>query len=60
MPFEIGTLGLVILVFTGICSFAIGRWLSRNRRQKKAERDRAAAEAGQSRQVRRARERQRR
>jgi type II secretory pathway pseudopilin PulG len=57
---EIGILGLVIAVVSGLASFAIGRWLSNRRRQKKAEQARAIAEAGQSRQVRRARERQRR
>lgn len=57
---EIGILGLVIAVVSGLASFAVGRWLSKRRRQKKIEQARAIAEAGQSRQVRRARERQRR
>jgi len=56
---EIGIIGLVIAVLSGLASFAVGRWLSKRRRQKKADEARAAAEAGQSRQVRRARERQR-
>ena len=56
---EIGIIGLVIAVVSGLASFALGRWLSSRRRQKKAQQSRAAAEAGQSRQVRRARERQR-
>jgi len=55
---EIGIIGLVIALLSGLASFALGRWLSRRRRQKKADQARAAAEAGQSRQVRRARERQ--
>jgi type II secretory pathway pseudopilin PulG len=56
---EVGIIGLVIAVLSGLASFAVGRWLSKRRRQKKADEARAAAEAGQSRQVRRARERQR-
>jgi len=56
---EIGIIGLVIALLSGLASFALGRWLSKRRRQKKADQARAAAEAGQSRQVRRARERQR-
>ncbi|MGO4389733.1 hypothetical protein AB4Z46_00135 [Variovorax sp. M-6] len=54
---EIGIIGIVIAVVSGLASFALGRWLSGRRRQKKAQQARAAAEAGQSRQVRRARER---
>jgi type II secretory pathway pseudopilin PulG len=56
---EIGIIGLLIAVLSGLASFVLGRWLSKRRRQKKAEQARAVAEAGQSRQVRRARERQR-
>jgi len=56
---EIGIIGLLIAVLSGLASFVLGRWLSKRRRQKKADEARAAAEAGQSRQVRRARERQR-
>lgn len=54
---EVGTLAIVIAVVSGVVSFLVGRWLSRGRREKKAARERAAAEATQSRQVRRARER---
>lgn len=57
---EVGTIGIVIAVVSAIGSFALGRWLSKGRRKKKAERERAATEAGQSRQVRRARQRQQR
>ena len=57
---DIGILGLVIAVVSGLASFVLGRWLSNKRRQKNADQARAVAEAGQSRQVRRARERQRR
>lgn len=56
---EVGIIGLVIAVVSGLGSFLLGRWLSKRRRQKKADQARAAIEAGQSRQVRRARERQR-
>ena len=57
---EIGIIGLRDRAWlSGLASFVLGRWLSKRRRQKKAEQARAAAEAGQSRQVRRARERQR-
>ncbi|RYZ09987.1 MAG: hypothetical protein EOO24_09380 [Comamonadaceae bacterium] len=52
-----GTIGLVIAVASGVGSFVLGRWLSRKRRAAKAERERAAARAGESRQVRRARQR---
>ena len=54
---DIGIIGIVIAVASGLGSFALGRWLTNRRRQKKAEQARAVAEAGQSRQVRRARER---
>lgn len=57
---EIGIIGVVIAVASGLCSFALGRWLTTRRRQKKSDQARAAAEAGQSRQVRRARARQQR
>jgi type II secretory pathway pseudopilin PulG len=55
---EVGIIGIVIALVSGLGSFVLGRWLSNARRKKKAERERAVAEAGQSRQVRRARQRQ--
>lgn len=55
-----GVIGLFIAVASGFASFLFGRWLSRKRREKKAAKARATEEALQSRQVRRARERQRR
>ena len=55
---EIGILGLVIAIVIGTASFALGRWLSRWRREKTTHKARAAEYASQSRQVRRARERQ--
>ena len=55
---EIGILGLLIAIVSGLASFALGRWLSKRRREKNADKARAAEHAMQSRQVRRARERQ--
>jgi hypothetical protein len=55
---EVGILGLVIAIVSGIGSFALGRWLSKRRRENKAHQGRVAEHASQSRQVRRARERQ--
>ena len=52
---SIGVAGVVLAVVSGSVSFVIGRILSRKRREKKALRDRVAAQAGDSRQVRRAR-----
>jgi type II secretory pathway pseudopilin PulG len=57
---EVGIIGLVIAVVSGLGSFALGRWLTNRRRQKKAQQARAAEQAAQSRQVRRARERRQR
>ena len=33
---DIGILGLIIAVVSGLASFVLGRWLSNKRRQKKA------------------------
>lgn len=60
MNFDIGTLGILIIVVSGIGSFALGRYISNKRRAKKDARKRAAEMATQSRQVRRARERKER
>ncbi|MBS0450864.1 MAG: hypothetical protein JSS14_06080 [Proteobacteria bacterium] len=57
MNFDIGTVGIVVIVASGIVSFALGRFLSKKRREKKDSQRRAADMANQSRQVRRARER---
>ena len=57
MNFDIGLVGIVIIVASGIVSFALGRYLSTKRRAKKDAEKRAAEQAAQSRQVRRARER---
>ena len=54
---DLSTFGIVLASFTGVGSFFLGRHLRRRRQEKKAARERAALEATQSRQVRRARER---
>jgi hypothetical protein len=54
---DLSTVGLVLASFTGVGSFFLGRHLRRKRQAKKQARERAALEATQSRQVRRARER---
>ena len=54
---DIGTVGIVIIVVSGVVSFALGRYFSNKRREKKDAQRRAADMANQSRQVRRARER---
>ena len=57
MRTEMGIAGLMILLASAGVSFVLGRWLSRRRREKTAQRERAVAEAGRSRQVRRAQDR---
>lgn len=54
---EFGALGIFVLVISCACGFLLARWLGKRRRDARRERERRAAEAGQSRQVRRARER---
>lgn len=54
---DLSPIGIVILIGSAIASFAVGRWWSRSRRDRKQERERAEREAAQSRQVRRANER---
>ena len=57
MNFDIGIVGTVVIVVSGLVSFALGRYFSNKRRNKKDAQKRAADMANQSRQVRRARER---
>ena len=57
---EFGALGIFVLVISCACSFLLARWLGKRRREARRQKERRAAEAGQSRQVRRARERQQR
>lgn len=54
---DIGLIDILVLIVSGACTFTLARWLSRRRREEKHKRERKAAEATQSRQVRRARER---
>ena len=54
---DLSAFGLVLASLTGVGSFFLGRHLRRRRQEKKHARERAALEATQSRQVRRARER---
>ena len=49
---------LLLLVFTSAVTFTVARMLSRNWRKKRREREEAQRRKGESRQVRRARERQ--
>ena len=49
---------LLLLVVTSAITFTVARLLSRNWRRKRREREDAQRRAGESRQVRRARERQ--
>ena len=57
MNFDIGLVGIIIIVASGLASFALGRYFSNKRRTKKDAQKRAAEQAAQTRQVRRARER---
>ncbi|RST55235.1 hypothetical protein [Variovorax sp. MHTC-1] len=54
---DLGPVGIFVLVVTSACSFLLARWLSKRWRDARREREKRAAEAAQSRQVRRARER---
>lgn len=49
---------MLLLVVTSAITFTVARLLSRNWRKKRREREEAARRANESRQVRRARERQ--
>jgi hypothetical protein len=57
---EVGIIGIVVALVSGFGSFLLTRWFSRRSQRKKMEKMRAEAEASQSRQVRRARQRQNR
>jgi len=50
-------ISIIVALGFGLVSFLLTRWWSRRSQAKKAERDRVATAASQSRQVRRARER---
>jgi hypothetical protein len=57
---DISVIGLFIAVVTGLGSFVLGRHFRMKRAEKKREKERIAAQAGETRQVRRARERRER
>jgi len=52
--------GLLIAVAMGVLAFAVARWATRHFAARRAEREAAAAAASDSRQVRRAKARQKR
>ena len=54
---EVGAIAIGLAVVSGTACFFIARKLSRNRQEKKAQREVAVAKSNESRQVRRARER---
>jgi len=56
---DLSPLGLLLFLVTLVLSFALGRWWSKSRRDKQRARDEARRLASESRQARRARERQR-
>ena len=55
MPLDLTS--TLVLVFTGALTFLVARLLSRKWREKRRQKDETKARAGESRQVRRARER---
>jgi type II secretory pathway pseudopilin PulG len=55
---EVGIVGIVVAVLSGLASFLVSRWLTRRSQRRKMEKMRAEVLASQSRQVRRAKERQ--
>jgi hypothetical protein len=57
---DISTIGLAIAVVTGLGSFWFGRHMRLKRAAKKREKERIAAQANETRQQRRARERKER
>jgi len=57
---DVSVIGIFIAVVTGIGSYVLGKRMREKRAAAKREKDRIAAQAGESRQVRRARERKER
>jgi hypothetical protein len=55
---EVGIVGIAMAVLFGLASFLVSRWLTRRIQRRKAEKTKAEVLASQSRQVRRAKERQ--
>ena len=56
-PLDPSVVGVLVMLFMAVCSFLLGRWLSRGWRDKRRAKDAAAARAKETRQQRRARER---
>ena len=54
---DISALGILLAVVTGFGSYILGRRMRAKRAQKRLDKNQAAARAGETRQVRRARER---
>ena len=54
---DISVIGIFIAVVTGLGSYVLGRRMREKRAAKRREKDRVAAQANETRQVRRARER---
>jgi hypothetical protein len=57
---DVSVIGIFIAVVTGLGSYVVGRHFRQKRAAKKREKDRVASQAGETRQVRRARERKER
>ena len=57
---DVSVIGLFIAVVTGLGSFVLGRRMRAKRAAKKRAKERIASQAGETRQVRRARERKER
>ena len=55
MPTDLAS--ILLLVLTSVITFTLARYLSRNWRRKRKEKEEQARRVGESRQVRRARER---
>ncbi|HEX7888291.1 MAG TPA: hypothetical protein VF522_02935 [Ramlibacter sp.] len=58
MPTDLAS--LLLLVLTSVVTFTVARYLSRNWRRKRKEKEEQARRVGESRQMRRARERRQR
>jgi hypothetical protein len=57
---DVSVIGIFIAVVTGLGSYVVGRHFRQKRAAKKREKNRVASQAGETRQVRRARERKER
>ncbi|MFM9922522.1 hypothetical protein VLK31_05975 [Variovorax sp. H27-G14] len=57
---DVSIIGMFIAVVTGLGSYVLGKRMREKRAAKRREKDRIASQAGETRQVRRARERKER